>query len=144
MNARIIPLIIIIMLHFLLFLMNRDTGMQFNGARQWGDFCEVRFLEEQESHYYEYDCEDRIYRPMDTDDVPTSLKAEFVKYSNQIEEKAIESIQKFKVKIKLVNGVTIEPNLYSNNLYEIASIIQTLSGEKLFAGQIKNINIELS
>lgn len=118
----------------------------YRDAIQWGsamgDFCEVRYLEEQESHYYEYDCDYCIYRPMDIDDVPASLKAEFVKYSNQTEEKVTKSNQKFKVKIQLVNGVTIEPNLYSSDFHEIADIIQRLSCEKLFAGQIKSIRIE--
>lgn len=111
-------------------------------AEDMGRPQEVQLLKSEKGHYYEFGQNE--YAPMCTKDVPEYLKAQYVRYSKQTEEKATESIQKFKVSIKLVNGVTIEPNLYSNNLYEIASIIQTLSGEKLFAGQIKNINIELS
>lgn len=113
-------------------------------AIQWltdtGNYYETQLMGNEENHYYKYnDCRG-VYEPID--DIPDKLITDFNCYFPQ--ESKNETFQKFKIKIQLINGVTVEPNLYSNNLYEIASVIQTFSSEKLFAGQVKNINIELS
>ena len=113
-------------------------------AIQWltdtGNYYETQLMGNEENHYYKYnDCRG-VYEPID--DIPDKLITDFNSYFPK--ESKNEISQKFKIKIQLINGVTVEPNLYSNNLYEIASVIQTFSSEKLFAGQVKNINIELS
>ena len=113
-------------------------------AIQWltdtGNYYETQLMGNEENHYYKYnDCRG-VYEPVD--DIPDKLITDFNSYFPK--ESKNEISQKFKIKIQLINGVTVEPNLYSNNLYEIASVIQTFSSEKLFAGQVKNINIELS
>lgn len=103
---------------------------------------ETLLLKKAESCYYEYDSEDGMYRPIDENKIPLRLTSAFYEYHGEEKKNTNETSQKFKIKIQLVNGITIEPNLYSDNFHEIADIIQELSCEKLFAGQIKNIKIE--
>lgn len=100
---------------------------------------EALLLTEAESCYYEYDGEEGMYIPIDENKIPLKLTSAFYEYHGK---NANSNSQKFKIKIQLVNGITIEPNLYSDNFHEIADVIQELSCEKLFAGQIKNIKIE--
>lgn len=103
---------------------------------------EALLLKKAESCYYEYDSNDGMYRPIDENKIPLKLTSAFYEYHGEEKKNTNETSQKFKIKIQLVNGITIEPNLYSNNFHEIADVIQELSSEKLFAGQIKNIRIE--
>jgi len=103
---------------------------------------EVLLLTKAESCYYEYDSEEGMYKPIDENKIPLKLTSAFYEYHGEEKKNANSNSQKFKIKIQLVNGITIEPNLYSDNFHEIADVIQELSCEKLFAGQIKNIKIE--
>ena len=103
---------------------------------------ETLLLKKAESCYYEYDSEDGMYRPIDENKIPLRLTSAFYEYHGKEKKNTNSNSQKFKIKIQLVNGITIEPNLYSDNFHEIADVIQELSCEKLFAGQIKNIKIE--
>lgn len=105
---------------------------------------EALLLIKAESCYYEYDSDEGMYRPIDENKIPLKLTSAFYEYHGEEKKNANSNSQKFKIKIQLVNGITIEPNLYSDNFHEIADVIQELSCEKLFAGQIKNIKIELS
>jgi hypothetical protein len=100
---------------------------------------EALLLTEAESCYYEYDGEEGMYTPIDENKIPLKLTSAFYEYHGK---NVNSNSQKFKIKIQLVNGITIEPNLHSDNFHEIADVIQELSCEKLFAGQIKNIKIE--
>jgi hypothetical protein len=118
----------------------------YEDAIKWiteeGTEHETALLKEAESCYYQYDAYDCLYRPINENCLPAALFYEFNAYHNKEKKTASNSSQKFKIKIQLVNGITIEPNLYSNDFHEITDIIQELSCEKLFAGQIKNIKIE--
>ena len=104
---------------------------------------EVQLLKNKESYCYKFDDDDEMYKPIEKDSIPAELVPdEPYFYRHKEKENANNISQKFKIKIQLVNGITIEPNLYSNDFHEIADVIQELSCEKLFAGQIKNIKIE--
>ena len=127
---------------YLIILNERGYDDAYNWIIEECTKSEASLLKKAESCYYEFD--EDIYKPIDENKIPHELASAFYAFHGEKKKSTNEISQKFKIKIQLVNGVTIEPNLYSNNHYEIASIIQTLSGEKLFAGQIKNINIELS
>ncbi len=103
---------------------------------------EALLLIKAESCYYEYDSDDGMYKPIDENKIPLKLTSAFYEYHGKEKKNTNETSQKFKIKIQLVNGITIEPNLYSNDFHEIADVIRELSCETLFAGQIKNIKIE--
>lgn len=103
---------------------------------------EALLLIKAESCYYEYDSDDGMYKPIDENKIPLKLTSAFYEYHGEEKKNTNKTSQKFKIKIQLVNGITIEPNLYSNDFHEIADVIQELSRETLFAGQIKNIKIE--
>jgi hypothetical protein len=113
-----------------------------NWAKKCGEPEEVQFIANKESYCYIYDCLKRKYYPLDEEEIPSCLAIEYSEYHNEEKKNTNNTFQKFKIKIQLVNGTTIEPNLYSNDFHEIADVIQELSCEKLFAGQIKNIKIE--
>lgn len=102
---------------------------------------EVQYIKDKENYYYKFDTVVGEYIPFGEDNVPSKLVSEFYKYHHEEKENTDNISQKFKIKIQLVNGTTIEPNLYSNDFHEIADVIQGLSCEKLFAGQIKSIKI---
>lgn len=112
----------------------------------WADeyHTEVSSIKDKRSCYYKYDIVIGEYIPIKEEEVPFKLAKVFSAYHNEekIKINIMNTSQKFKIKIQLVNGTTIEPNLYSNDFHEIADVIQELSCEKLFAGQIKNIKIE--
>jgi hypothetical protein len=119
----------------------------YDDAIEWiAEECmeqEAQLLKNRESYCYEFDSDDGMYKPLEKDYIPTELiPNEPYFYRLKEKENANNISQKFKIKIQLVNGTTIEPNLYSNDFHEIADVIQELSCEKLFAGQIKNIKIE--
>ena len=103
---------------------------------------EIQYIKDKASYYYKFDTVVGEYIPIEKGRVPLKLLTDFPVHHNDEKRNVNEFSQKFKIKIQLVNGTTIEPNLYSNDFHEIADVIQELSCEKLFAGQIKNIKIE--
>ena len=126
---------------YLVILNEKGYDDIINWAEKWDRENEVQHIKDKESYYYRFDVVVGEYYPLDETDVPAILTIS----SNTCPSKEKESInnfsQKFKIKIQLVNGITIEPNLHSNDFHEIADVIQELSCEKLFAGQIRNIKI---
>lgn len=113
-----------------------------NWAAECGESVEVQFITNKESYCYIYDCSKGKYYPLNEKEIPNCIATELSKHHNKDKKDINNASQRFKIKIQLVNGITIEPNLYSNDFYEIADVIQELSCEKLFAGQIKSIKIE--
>lgn len=127
---------------YLVILNEKGYDDIINWAEKWDSENEVQYIKDKENYYYKFDTVVGVYIPFDEDNVPFKLVSEFYKYHHEEKENTNNTSQKFKIKIQLVNGTTIEPNLYSNDFHEIADVIQELSCEKLFAGQIKNIKIE--
>lgn len=113
-----------------------------NWAVECGEPEEVQFIADKESYCYMYNGFKGKYYPLNEKEIPNCIATEFSKHHKEGKKDINNTSQKFKIKIQLVNGITIEPNLHSNDFHEIADVIQELSCEKLFAGQIKNIKIE--
>lgn len=115
--------------------------------------CEIEKVEGHWKYYYWEDNDER-YLPL-TDNVAIEKLNEIISSScsdsNESELNESESSEvnttdsiskKYKLSIILKNGTIIEPNFTSANPADFAGMIELMSSERYFAGNIKSIKIE--
>lgn len=117
------------------------------------DSDEVEYINDNWAYYY-WDDSIEKYLPL-TDNVAieklNKAMESFYSNSNESESNESESSEvnttdstpkKYKLYITLENGTVIEPNFISTNPADFAGMIELMSSERYFAGNIKSIKIE--